>query len=113
MTSSPKPNPNAAEDVAGAPTLGPADIDRLATLARIGLADGEREAMLTQLNRVFGVLERLRAADTEGVEPMTHPQADALRERPDLVTEPDQREVNQRVAPAVEDGLYLVPKVID
>lgn len=90
-----------------------ADIDRLATLARIRLTDSEREPMLEQLKRVFGVLERLRAADTDGVEPMTHPQADALRERPDEVTEPDRRSENQAMAPAVEDGLYLVPKVID
>ena len=69
--------------------------------------------MLAQLNQVFGVLEQLRAADTEGVEPMTHPQAEALRERADVVTEADRREENQAVAPAVEDGLYLVPKVID
>ena len=69
--------------------------------------------MLAQLNRVFGVLERLRAADTAGVEPMTHPQAEALRERRDEVTEPDRRAENQAMAPAVEDGLFLVPRVID
>ena len=69
--------------------------------------------MLAQLNRVFGVLERLSAADTTGVEPMIHPQAEALRERPDVVTEPNRRAENQAMAPAVEDGLYLVPRVID
>ena len=102
-----------AAQTSAAPTLTLADIDRLATLARIQLADDERPAMLEQLNQVFGVLEQLRAADTEGVEPMTHPQAEALRERADVVTEPDRRAENQAVAPAVEDGLYLVPKVID
>lgn len=96
-----------------AATLGLADIDRLATLARIALSDAERGPMLEQLQRVFGVLERLRAADTDGVEPMTHPQAEALRERADEITEPDRRAENQAMAPAVEDGLYLVPKVID
>lgn len=117
MTPSPTPSaePSSAADTAtaGAATLGPSDIDRLATLARIALADDEREPMLAQLNRVFGVLERLRAAQTDGVEPMTHPQAEALRERADAVTEADRRAENQAMAPAVEDGLYLVPKVID
>ncbi len=120
QTSSPAAAPAARDDAAASATassaaspLDLADIDRLATLARIGLTDSEREPMLEQLKRVFGVLERLRAADTDGVEPMTHPQADALRERPDEVTEPDRRSENQAVAPAVEDGLYLVPKVID
>ncbi len=97
----------------GAATLGPADIDRLATLARIAIEPGEREALLAQLNRVFDVLERLRAVDTTGVEPMTHPQTEGLRERPDVVTEADRREENQRMAPAVADGLYLVPRVIE
>ena len=120
QTSSPAAAPAARDDAAASATassaaspLDLADIDRLATLARIGLTDSEREPMLEQLKRVFGVLEWLRAADTDGVEPMTHPQADALRERPDEVTEPDRRSENQAVAPAVEDGLYLVPKVID
>lgn len=120
QTSSPAAAPAARDDAAASATassaaspLDLADIDRLATLARIRLTDSEREPMLEQLKRVFGVLERLRAADTDGVEPMTHPQADALRERPDEVTEPDRRSENQAMAPAVEDGLYLVPKVID
>ena len=115
QTPSDGPAPAAADDavVTAAATLGLSDIDRLATLARIQLSASEREPMLAQLNRVFGVLERLRAADTTGVEPMTHPQAEALRERRDEVTEPDRRAENQAMAPAVEDGLYLVPKVID
>lgn len=96
-----------------AATLGPADIDRLAALARIAIGADERSALLEQLNRVFGVIERLRAVDTTGVEPMTHPQAAGLRERPDVVTEPDRRDENQRMAPAVADGLYLVPRVIE
>jgi aspartyl-tRNA(Asn)/glutamyl-tRNA(Gln) amidotransferase subunit C len=104
---------SASTSPASSATLTPADIDRLAVLARITVTADERGALLEQLNRVFGVLERLRAVDTTGVEPMTHPQAEGLRERPDVVTEPDRREENQRVAPAVADGLYLVPRVIE
>ena len=95
------------------PTLALSDIDRLARLARIEISGGERAFMLDQLNRVFGVLEQLRSVDTSGVEPMTHPQSEGLRERPDVVTEPDRRDENQRMAPAVADGLYLVPRVIE
>jgi aspartyl-tRNA(Asn)/glutamyl-tRNA(Gln) amidotransferase subunit C len=95
------------------PTLALSDIDRLARLARIEISGDERAYMLDQLNRVFSVLEQLRSVDTAGVEPMTHPQAEGLRERPDAVTEPDRREDNQRMAPAVADGLYLVPRVIE
>lgn len=94
-------------------TLTPEDIRRLAELARIEFDPQEQAALLRQLNQVFGVLEQLRAVDTTGVVPMTHPQSDPLRLREDAVTEADQREANQRSAPQVERGLYLVPRVIE
>ncbi len=90
-----------------------ADVRRLARLARIALSDEEIAATQAQLDRVFDLIERLQAVDTAGVEPMTHPQPMELRLRPDEVTETDRREDYQRVAPAVERGLYLVPKVIE
>ena len=73
--------------------------------------------MLTQLNGFFGIVEAMRAVDTSGIEPLAHPVAAiqdiTLRLRDDIVSEPDQREANQRSAPAVERGLFLVPKVIE
>jgi aspartyl-tRNA(Asn)/glutamyl-tRNA(Gln) amidotransferase subunit C len=69
--------------------------------------------MLDSLNQVFGLIESLQAVDTAGVEPMTHALELALRLRPDTVTESDRRDDYQQGAPAVERGLYLVPKVIE
>ncbi|HOE41057.1 MAG TPA: Asp-tRNA(Asn)/Glu-tRNA(Gln) amidotransferase subunit GatC [Rhodoferax sp.] len=98
-------------------SLTPADIDRLAHLARLGLKPAERARMCTQLNDFFGIVEKMRAVDTTGIVPLAHP-VDvmgnmALRLRDDVANEPNQREANQRSAPAVEDGLFLVPKVIE
>ena len=89
------------------------DIDRLAELARIRFDGDEKADLLEKLNQVFDVIEALRSVDTDGVEPMTHPQAAPLRLRDDVVTERDDREANQARAPAVEDGLYLVPRVVE
>ena len=98
-------------------SLSAADIDRLAHLARLGLASDERTRMRTQLNDFFGIVEKMRAVDTSGITPLAHPtdiMADvALRLRDDVASEPNQREANQRNAPALEDGLFLVPKVIE
>ena len=98
-------------------SLQPADISRIANLARLALQDDERERMLTQLNGFFEIVEAMRAVDTEGLTPLAHPietiQPVALRLREDLASEPNQREANQRSAPAVERGLFLVPKVIE
>jgi aspartyl-tRNA(Asn)/glutamyl-tRNA(Gln) amidotransferase subunit C len=69
--------------------------------------------MLDRLNQVFALIETLQSVDTQGVEPMTHARDLALRLRPDEVTEPDRREQYQAVAPAVERGLYLVPRVLE
>ena len=93
------------------------DIDRLATLARLGLKPDERERMHTQLNDFFGVVAQMCAVNTSGIVPLAHPVAVmddvVLRLREDRVTEPDQREANQRNAPALENGLFLVPQVIE
>jgi aspartyl-tRNA(Asn)/glutamyl-tRNA(Gln) amidotransferase subunit C len=94
-------------------SLTPDDIRRLGELARIRFDESEQAELLTSLNQVFGIIEQLHAVDTTGVIPMTHPQATALRQRPDEVTESDQREANQACAPAVEEGLYLVPRVVE
>ena len=98
-------------------TLTPDDIARIANLARLELHPDESERMLTQINGFFGIVEAMRAVDTTGVEPLAHPvaviQDVALRLRDDVASEPNQREANQRSAPAVERGLFLVPKVIE
>ena len=93
------------------------DIARIANLARLELKPSESERMLTQINGFFDIVEKMRAVDTSGVEPLSHPVAAiedvALRLREDLASEPNNREANQRSAPAVERGLFLVPKVIE
>jgi aspartyl-tRNA(Asn)/glutamyl-tRNA(Gln) amidotransferase subunit C len=96
--------------------LTPEDVNRIAQLARLELAAAERTAMLGQLNGFFRIVEQMSAVDTSGIEPLYTPLSAvhevALRLRDDAVTEGNQRDANQRSAPAVEDGLYLVPKVI-
>ena len=93
------------------------DIERIANLARLELPPEEGQRMLAQINDFFGIVQAMRAVDTTGIEPLAHPVATlqglALRLREDLASEPNQREANQRSAPAVERGLFLVPKVID
>jgi len=97
--------------------LTPDDVRRIAHLARLALSAEEERAMLAQLNGFFGIVERMGQVDTRGVEPLYTPLAAlgevALRLRDDAVTEGDERERNQRSAPQVEGGLYLVPKVIE
>ena len=98
-------------------SLTSSDIARIANLARLELQPAESERLLVQMNDFFGIVEKMRAVDTQGLEPLAHPVVTltnvALRLRPDVVSEPDQREANQRSAPAVERGLFLVPKVIE
>lgn len=98
-------------------TLTLADVSRIAHLARLELSRADEALMLEQLNGFFGIVERMRAVDTRGVEPLYTPlsavHAVGLRLRDDAVTEDDRREANQKSAPAVEDGLYLVPRVVE
>lgn len=93
------------------------DIGRIAHLARLELDEPQAQRMLTRLNGFFDIVEQMQAVDTTGVEPLAHPTAVidhvALRLRDDVVSEPNQREANQRSAPAMERGLFLVPKVIE
>ena len=93
------------------------DIDRIAHLARLELSAAEGDRMLAQINGFFDIVEQMRAVDTAGIEPLPHPIAAiqdlALRLREDVASERIDREANQRSAPAVEQGLYLVPRVIE
>jgi len=104
------------------------EISRIANLARLELQPEEQVQMRHKINEFFGIVEQISAVDTSGVVPMAHPldamPASALREhlqlsaielrlRPDVPSEPNQREANQQSAPAVERGLFLVPKVIE
>ncbi|HTQ74011.1 MAG TPA: Asp-tRNA(Asn)/Glu-tRNA(Gln) amidotransferase subunit GatC [Burkholderiales bacterium] len=89
------------------------DVRRIAELARIGISDAEAKAVEAKLNDIFELIGQLQKVDTEGVEPMAHAQAFALRLRPDEVREKDQRDLFLKLAPQNESGLYLVPKVIE
>jgi aspartyl-tRNA(Asn)/glutamyl-tRNA(Gln) amidotransferase subunit C len=98
-------------------SLTPQDIARIANLARLELKPEESERMLSQINGFFGIVQAMQAVDTTGITPMAHPVAAiqdiTLRLRPDVASEPNQRDLNQQSAPAVERGLFLVPKVIE
>lgn len=98
-------------------SLTSADIARIANLARLELGSEESGRLLGQINGFFAIVEQMRAVDTTGVEPLAHPvavmQDITLRLRADVASEPNQREANQQSAPAVEHGLFLVPKVIE
>ena len=90
-----------------------ADVKRVAHLARIEVDDAEAEGYLKQLSNIFSLVEQMQAVDTTGIEPMAHAMHAWLRLRDDRVTESDQHRLFQSVAPQVESGLYLVPKVIE
>jgi aspartyl-tRNA(Asn)/glutamyl-tRNA(Gln) amidotransferase subunit C len=89
------------------------EVLRIARLARIEVDERDAERLRAELNGILALIDQMRAVDTTGVEPMSHPQALAQRLREDRVAEADQRERFQSVAPQVEDGLYLVPRVIE
>ncbi len=93
------------------------DIERVAHLARLALQPAEAEQALGQINGFFSLVEQMASVNTDGVEPLAHPAAVlgevALRLRDDVATEPNQRDASQVSAPAVERGLFLVPKVIE
>ena len=89
------------------------DVKRIAHLARLEVTESEAATVLKQLSAIFALIEEMQAVDTHGIEPMSHAQDVTLRLREDAVTETDQRELFQSVAPKVEAGLYLVPKVIE
>ena len=89
------------------------EVGRLARLARIEIRDAEAARLRDELNGILGLIDQMRALDTTGVDPMSHPQPVVQRLREDEVTETDQRDLFQSVAPEVRDGLYLVPRVIE
>jgi aspartyl-tRNA(Asn)/glutamyl-tRNA(Gln) amidotransferase subunit C len=89
------------------------DVKRAAHLARLAVDEAEAQAVLSQLNDVFKLIAEMQAVDTAGIEPMSHALDVVQRLRADEVTEADQHAAFQSVAPQVEGGLYLVPKVIE
>ncbi len=101
-------------------SLNDQDIQRIANLARLELQPDEQARMLSKINGFFAIVEQIRAVNTDGIVPMAHP-VDAMRDhpemalrlRPDVASEPNNRDANQQSAPAVERGLFLVPKVIE
>lgn len=89
------------------------DVRKVARLARLAMSDEEIETARSQLSGIFSMIEEMQAVNTAGIAPMSHAQDVSQRLREDRVTERDQRELFQSVAPQVEAGLYLVPKVIE
>jgi aspartyl-tRNA(Asn)/glutamyl-tRNA(Gln) amidotransferase subunit C len=89
------------------------DIKRIAHLARIEISDTEAETTLSKLTGIMALIEQMQAVDTQGIQPMSHSQDVTQRLREDVVSETNQRELFQQIAPMVQDGLYLVPKVIE
>lgn len=89
------------------------DVKRIAHLARIEIGEDEARATLDKLSGILGLIEEMQAVSTDGIAPMSHSQDVVQRLRDDVVTETDQRELFQSIAPVVENGLYLVPKVIE
>ncbi|MYN30404.1 MULTISPECIES: Asp-tRNA(Asn)/Glu-tRNA(Gln) amidotransferase subunit GatC [Duganella] len=94
------------------------DVTRIAKLAQLEMSEAQSATALEQLNGIFALAEQMQAVDTDGVAPLSHPLAAhmnniALRLRDDVANEPNRRDAYQTVAPKTQDGLYLVPKVID
>jgi aspartyl-tRNA(Asn)/glutamyl-tRNA(Gln) amidotransferase subunit C len=94
-------------------SLSPDDVKRIARLARIEIDDAQAQATQGQLNTIFDLIAAMQAVDTRGIAPMAHAQEVYQRLREDAVTETDRHAAFQAIAPAVENGLYLVPKVIE
>jgi aspartyl-tRNA(Asn)/glutamyl-tRNA(Gln) amidotransferase subunit C len=94
-------------------SLSLADVEKVARLARLAMSEPEMQAAQTQLSNIFGLIAEMQAVDTRGIEPMSHSQDLAQRLRADVVTETNQREAFQAIAPQTEGGLYLVPQVIE
>jgi aspartyl-tRNA(Asn)/glutamyl-tRNA(Gln) amidotransferase subunit C len=93
--------------------LGPEDVERIAFLARLQIAEDRVPEYARNLDDILAMVEQMNAVDTEAVTPMAHPQDAVQRLRPDEVSEQDRRDAFQAIAPSAEAGLYLVPKVIE
>jgi aspartyl-tRNA(Asn)/glutamyl-tRNA(Gln) amidotransferase subunit C len=89
------------------------DVKRIALLSRLCVTDEEAGQVLEQLGGLFALIEQMRAVDTAGIEPMSHPLGGVQRLREDVVTERDERAANMGNAPSQQDGLFLVPRVIE
>ena len=89
------------------------DVEKLAHLARLGLNDAQIGSSTASLNAVLDMINAMQAVNTDGIAPLANPLEATQRLRPDSVTESNHRDDYQALAPAVENGLYLVPKVID
>ena len=89
------------------------EVEKIAHLARLGLSDSELPQTTATLNSILGLIDNMQAVDTTRIEPLAHPLETTQRLRADAVTEANQRDAYQAIAPAVESGLYLVPKVIE
>ena len=89
------------------------DVDKIAHLARLAVSNEEKDRYATDLSKILELVEQMSAVDTDDVTPMAHPLHMVQRLRADEPSEPDQRALFQQIAPATEDGLYLVPKVIE
>jgi aspartyl-tRNA(Asn)/glutamyl-tRNA(Gln) amidotransferase subunit C len=89
------------------------DVEKIAHLARLAISDEEKDCYADDLSKILELVERMKAVDTGGVTPMAHPLHMVQRLRADEPSESDQRELFQSIAPATEEGLYLVPKVIE
>ena len=94
-------------------SLNIADVEKIARLARLAMSAQEMQAAQAQLSNIFGLIAEMQAVDTRGISPMSHSQEMSQRLREDIVTETNQREAFQAIAPQVEHGLYLVPQVIE
>ncbi|QTF57806.1 Asp-tRNA(Asn)/Glu-tRNA(Gln) amidotransferase subunit GatC [Stutzerimonas frequens] len=89
------------------------EVEKIAHLARLGLSEADLPRTTETLNNILGLIDRMQAVDTTGIEPLAHPLETTQRLRADEVTERNQRDAYQTIAPAVENGLYLVPRVIE
>ncbi len=89
------------------------EVEKIAHLARVAVSDGEAQRLTADLSRILDLVAVMDEVDTSGVAAMAHPLHMTQRLRADEVTEADQREQNQKIAPATENGLYLVPRVIE
>jgi aspartyl-tRNA(Asn)/glutamyl-tRNA(Gln) amidotransferase subunit C len=89
------------------------DVDKIAHLARLAIPEAAKDRLGTDLSNILALMEQMGTVDTSGVAPMAHPLHMVQRLRPDAVTEPNQRDQFQAIAPQTQDGLYLVPRVIE
>jgi aspartyl-tRNA(Asn)/glutamyl-tRNA(Gln) amidotransferase subunit C len=94
-------------------SLKQSDVENIAHLARLAISEQDIPAYQQELSRILELVEQMNAVDTGSVEPLAHPLDMTQRLRSDQVSEPDQRELFQSIAPSTENGLYLVPKVIE